>query len=101
MIVEIFERHGRDGGSQITLLQLCLELVQADRLRFLFPLWALFVVVMLFRGYVLGSYTFAGEQGFKQALLFFTGAVLAFIGSLTVLHRRLAVAASRRPGRSQ
>ena len=65
----------------------CTILAIAGRLRFLFPLWALFVVVMLFRGYMFGSYTFSGPQGFKQGLLFFAGAILAFLGSLTVLRR--------------
>jgi hypothetical protein len=68
----------------------CTILAIAGRLRFLFPLWALFVVVMLFRGYMFGSYTFSGSQGFKQALLFFAGAILAFAGSVTVLGRRPA-----------
>ena len=65
----------------------CTILAIIGRLRFLFPLWALFVVVMLFRGYMFGSYTFSGSQGFQQALLFFAGAILAFIGSVMVLRR--------------
>jgi hypothetical protein len=65
----------------------CTILAITGRLRFLFPLWALFVVVMLFRGYMFGSYTFSGSQGFEQAVLFFVGAILAFIGSVTVLRR--------------
>lgn len=66
----------------------CTALAIAGRLRFLFPLWSAFVVVMLFRGYLFGSYTFGGAAGFKQALWFFAGAVVAFIGSLTVLRRQ-------------
>jgi len=57
-------------------------------LRFLFPLWALFVVVMLFRGYMFSSYTFGNAAGFRQALYFFGAAVLAFIGSLTLFGRK-------------
>jgi hypothetical protein len=75
---------------------LCTILAMAGRLRFLFPLWALFVVVMLFRGYTFGSYSFSGSEGFKQALLFFSGAILAFLGSLTVFGRR-APAPPRKP----
>lgn len=67
---------------------LCTLLAMMGRLRFLFPLWALAVVVLLFRGYVFGAYTFSGEAGFKQALWFFFGAVLALIGSLTVFGKR-------------
>jgi hypothetical protein len=66
----------------------CTLLAMTGWFRFLFPMWALLVVVILFRGYVLGGYTFSGEAGFKQALWFFFGAVLAFIGSLTVFRRR-------------
>jgi len=65
----------------------CTILAVMGRLRFLFPLWALFVVVMLFRGYMFSSYTFSGSQGFEQAVGFFLGAILAFLGSLTVLRR--------------
>jgi hypothetical protein len=66
----------------------CTLLAMTGRLRFLFPLWALAVVVLLFRGYMFSSYTFGGEAGFKQALWFFFGALLAFIGSLTVFRAR-------------
>jgi len=66
----------------------CTILAVSGRLRFLFPLWALFVLVMLFRGYMFSSYTFSGPQGFEQAVLFFVGAILAFLGSLTVFGRR-------------
>lgn len=65
----------------------CTVLAMAGRLRLLFPLWSLFVVVMLFRGYLFGSYMFNGPQGFKDALWFFFAAVLAFLGSLTVFRR--------------
>lgn len=66
----------------------CTILAMTGWFRALFPLWALFVVVMLFRGYMFSSYTFSGAAGFKQALWFFLGAILAFIGSLTVFSRR-------------
>lgn len=66
----------------------CTLLAMTGWFRFLFPLWALLVVVILFRGYVFGSYSFGGPEGFKQALWFFLGAIVAFIGSLTVLRRR-------------
>lgn len=66
----------------------CTLLAMTGWFRFLFPLWALLVVVMLFRGYVFGSYSFGGPEGFKQALWFFLGAIVAFIGSLTVFRKR-------------
>jgi hypothetical protein len=65
----------------------CTILAMTGWFRLLFPLWALFVVVMLFRGYMFSSYTFNGPAGFRQALWFFLGAILAFIGSLTVFRR--------------
>lgn len=66
----------------------CTLLAMTGWFRFLFPMWALLVVVILFRGYVFGSYSFAGPDGFKQAVWFFCGAVVALIGSLTVFGRR-------------
>jgi hypothetical protein len=70
---------------------LCTILAVTGRLRFLFPLWALFVLVMLFRGYMFSSYTFSGSQGFEEAVVFFIGAILAFLGSLTVFRSRSPV----------
>ena len=67
---------------------LCTILAMVGVLRFLFPLWAAYVMVLLFRGYLFGGYSFGGMDGFKQALWFFLGSVLAFIGSLTVFGRK-------------
>ena len=72
----------------------CTILAMFGRWRFLFPLWALFVVVILFRGYFFGGYSFTGLAGFKEALWFFFGALLAFAGSLTVFSRRRPPVAS-------
>ena len=66
----------------------CTILAILNWFRFLFPLWALFVVIMLFRAYVLSPYTFSGPAGFKQAVVFFLLAVIAFIGSLFEFGRR-------------
>lgn len=66
----------------------CVLLAITGVFRFLFPLWSLLVVVLLFRGYMFSSYTFAGPQGFRDAVLFFAGAILAFLGSLTVFGRK-------------
>ncbi len=67
----------------------CTLLAVRGAIRFLFPLWALFVVVILFRGYMFSPYTFGNAAGFRQAIYFFCAAVLAFIGSLTVFRRRI------------
>ncbi len=66
----------------------CTVLAATGWFRFLFPLWALLVVVALFRGYMFSSYTFSGPSGFRQALWFFGAAIVAFIGSLFVLGPR-------------
>ena len=66
---------------------ICTVLAVGGWFRYLFPLWALFVFVMLFRGYFLTSYAFSGPAGFREAALLTFAALLAFIGSLTVLGR--------------
>ncbi len=67
---------------------LCTLLAATGWFRFLFPLWALFVALALFRGYMFSSYTFSGPAGFREALWFLGGAILAFVGSLFVLGGR-------------
>jgi len=56
--------------------------------RFLFPLWALTVLVMMVRGFLLKSYTFEGKPDFVSVLWLIGGAVLAFLASLTLLRAR-------------
>jgi len=66
----------------------CLMLALTGVLRWLFPLWALVVIVLMARGFFLSSYTFSGADQFRGALWLTLGAVGAFLGSLS------------RPGRS-
>lgn len=66
---------------------ICTVLAVGGWFRYLFPLWALFVFVMLFRGYFLTSYAFSGSAGFRDAVLLTVAALLALIGSLTVFGR--------------
>jgi hypothetical protein len=56
--------------------------------RFFFPVWALIVVVMLIRGYLIQPYSFGGTEPFYQTLWLIGGALLAFFGSLTVFGSR-------------
>ena len=56
--------------------------------RYLFPLWALAVVVLMVRGYLLQPYTFEGKDTFYRTLWLIGGALLAFLASLTLLRRR-------------
>ena len=67
----------------------CTVLAITGWFRYIYPLWALAVVVMLFRGFIFSQYSF--DQGglftFTQSVWLFVLALLAFIGSLTVLRR--------------
>jgi hypothetical protein len=56
--------------------------------RYLFPLWALAVLVLMVRGYLLQPYTFEGKEPFYQALWLIGGALLAFLASLTLFRRK-------------
>ena len=57
------------------------------RLRLLFVLWSLVVLILIVRGYFLGAYRFDGPEEFRFALLLAGGALVAFLGSLTLFHR--------------
>ena len=63
-------------------------LLAGSRLRLIFPLWCLFVLVMLVRGFFLSSYSFGRGSPFQFAMWLTAGALLAFLGSLGVLRRR-------------
>ena len=52
--------------------------------RFLFPLWALVVLVMMVQGFLIKPYTFEGKASFYNVLWILAGALLAFLGSLTL-----------------
>jgi hypothetical protein len=57
--------------------------------RYLFPLWCLFVVIMMVRGFFWNSsqFVFAGPGQFRTIILVVLGAIVAFLASLTVLRR--------------
>lgn len=63
-------------------------LLAASRLRWILPLWCLFVLILIVRGFFLSSYSFAGANQFQFAIWLTAGALLAFLGSLGVLRRR-------------
>jgi hypothetical protein len=77
------------GGTGVV----CCVLAIIGVLRWLFPLWTLFVFVMMFRGFFLSSYSFADAAQFKFDVWLTAGALLAFLGSLSLF--------SRRPGQSR
>lgn len=59
-------------------------------LRFLFPIWALLIAVLMFRGFFLSSFNFEDASQFKGAIALTIGAVGAFLSSLSLytLRRR-------------
>ena len=61
------------------------------KLRLLLPLWSLFVLAMLVRGvFFNATVSFSGHDDFHNWLLLIAGALLAAIGSLTLLGKRSA-----------
>jgi hypothetical protein len=74
------------------IVGLACTLLAGSRLRWTFPLWCLFVLILMIRGFFLSSYSFAGANQFQFAVGLSAGALVAFLGSLGVLRRR----ASRR-----
>lgn len=64
-------------------------LAVTDWFRWLFPLWCLFVVIMMIKGFFLTpTYIFAGSGGFKLAIWLTIGAIVAFLSSLMLYKRR-------------
>jgi len=56
--------------------------------RYLFPVWALVVLVMMVRGFLLQPYSFAGRDQFYAVLWLIAGSLGAFLASLTLLKGR-------------
>jgi hypothetical protein len=58
-------------------------------LRFLLPLWSIYVLGMVVKGVFFNStVTFSGREDFHNWLLLIGGAAIALIGSLTLFGRR-------------
>jgi hypothetical protein len=63
-------------------------LAVTSKVRFLLPLWSIYVLGMLIKGVFLTSaVSFEGREDFHNWLLLIVGAVLALIGSLTLWGR--------------
>ena len=73
-------------GSLLGLLSVILAITGI--FRYLFPLWALAVLAILVRGYVLQPIPFADRDEFQTAMLLTFGALIAFLASLTVFTMR-------------
>lgn len=67
---------------------ICVVLAVTGIARWLFPVWALFVLVMMFRGFFLSSYSFGGADQFKLDVWLTVGALVAFLASLSLFRRR-------------
>lgn len=65
----------------------CILLAITGKLRWLFPIWALFVFVMMFRGFFLSSYSFADAGQFKFDVWLTAGALVVFLISLSLFGR--------------
>jgi hypothetical protein len=73
-------------GSLLGLVSLLLAITRI--FRYLFPIWALVVLVFMVRGFLLMPYQFTGKDEFYRVLFLIGGAVLAFLGSLTLFRSR-------------
>lgn len=73
-------------GSLTGLLSIALA--ATGIFRFLFPLWALAMLVVLVRGFILQPYGFEDRQTFNQIMWLIGGAVLAFLASLTLFRMK-------------
>ena len=67
----------------------CVILAVTGWFRWLFPLWCLFVVIMMIKGFFLTpTYVFAGSGSFKGAIWLTIGAIGAFLSSLMLYKPR-------------
>jgi hypothetical protein len=66
---------------------ICVLLAITGKLRWIFPFWALFVFVMMFRGFFLSSYSFADSGQFKFDVWLTAGALIVFLVSLSLFGR--------------
>jgi hypothetical protein len=67
---------------------ICVALAVTGLARWLFPLWALFALYMMLRGFFLSTYAFSGASEFRFAVWLTIGAFVAFVASLSLFGRR-------------
>lgn len=70
-------------GSIFGLLSILLAVTGI--FRYLFPIWALMVLAVLVRGYILQPIPFPSADEFQQAMLVTAGGLIAFLASLTLI----------------
>jgi hypothetical protein len=66
---------------------ICVALAVTGLARWLFPLWTLFALIMMLRGFFFSTYTFSGPGEFKFAVWLTIGALVALVGSLSLFGR--------------
>lgn len=69
-------------GSIAGLIALMLAITRT--FKYLFPFWTLLVAIMMVRGFLLTPYSFHGKEQFYWILALIAGAIVAFLGSLTL-----------------
>ena len=67
---------------------ICVALTVTVVARWLFPLWTLFALFMLLRGFFLSPYTFTGASEFHIALGLSLAAFVAFLVSFSLFWRQ-------------
>ena len=67
---------------------ICIGLAVTGVARWIFPFWTLFGLIMMLRGFFLSTYTFSSAGEFRTAVWLTIGALVAFLGSLTLFGRR-------------
>lgn len=56
--------------------------------RYLFPVWAAFVVWLMIKGFFLSATTFSGPASFRSAIWLTLGSLIAFVGAVWTLRTR-------------
>ena len=64
---------------------LSVVLAVTGRLRTLFAVWTIFVLISVFWGFFFGTYSYAGMDPFQTALWFAGGTLLAMLGGISQL----------------
>jgi hypothetical protein len=66
----------------------CTLLAATGIFKYLYPIWTFVVLFLMVKGFIFSHYTFASQDGFKGALWLILGAVVAFLGGLSVLTKK-------------
>ncbi len=67
---------------------ICLFGAVTGLFRWLFPIWALVILILMIRGFFLGAFNYSGADQFKGVVALTIGAFGAFLSSLSLLTKR-------------